>query len=553
MCIASRLDLFLLVVLLFAPHIAARQIDSGAHPGDRIHLDAVVSPGSGPPITNLQHQDFAIFDNNVPQTITSFEAVDSRQAHIAVIIVLDALNVTSRVAATALEEIKRFLKADGGKLAYPTTVDFVTNKGLEFEAGPSQDGKAIGTSLGKHAIADPRGAAHRFEVSFQAFAELVTLERDKPGRKLIVWVSPGWPPAVPQGYEHNANEKQVQQVRLQMFGNVVQLAKQLREGQITVYSVDPDPSALGDLDSGFTNGTMHLRPSDRDADVAGVRAPSEVQAEDLGLEKLAIQSGGLALHPGDDLASSLRQCLADAAAFYELSFDPVISGQHNEYHQVKVQVAKPGLTARARQGYYSQPWPGPKFDAESKKLGGLNDAASQEPAIDDRDASDTTRQDSYSEAPTYVDLSLEQLIKQIPDLEGLQPAQDQKQLSMILERTGHSVDDFIHNIGDLIANEDVTQQKLNSNGKIEGARSRRLLDSSPWVRVGRKRGISDGQKWKALGSDRLGERLSRHLRLRTKLHWLFYRDSIAVDISLPWRTENGNASCVRPGICPATW
>jgi hypothetical protein len=78
MCIASRLDLFLLVVLLFAPHIAARQIDSGAHPGDRIHLDAVVSPGSGPPITNLQHQDFAIFDNNVPQTITSFEAVDSR-------------------------------------------------------------------------------------------------------------------------------------------------------------------------------------------------------------------------------------------------------------------------------------------------------------------------------------------------------------------------------------------------------------------------------------------------------------------------------------------
>jgi VWFA-related protein len=221
MFINSRLGLFLLVVLLFAPHIEPRQIDSGAHPGDRIYLDAVVSPRSGPPITNLQQQDFTIFDNNVPQTITSFEAVDGKQAHIAVIIVLDALDVTSSVAAMALEEIKRFLKADGGKLAYPTTVDFVTNKGLEFEAGPSQDGKAIGTSLSKHAIAGPPGAAHRFEVSFQAFAELVALERDKPGRKLVVWVSPGWPPAVPHGYEHNANEKQVQQVRLQMFGNVV--------------------------------------------------------------------------------------------------------------------------------------------------------------------------------------------------------------------------------------------------------------------------------------------------------------------------------------------
>ncbi len=68
------------------------------------------------------------------------------------IIVFDDLDVTSRVAAMALEEIERFLKADGGKLAYPTTVDFVTNKGLEFEAGPSQDGKAIGTSLNKHAM-----------------------------------------------------------------------------------------------------------------------------------------------------------------------------------------------------------------------------------------------------------------------------------------------------------------------------------------------------------------------------------------------------------------
>jgi VWFA-related protein len=240
----------------------------------------VVSPRSGPPITNLQQQDFTIFDNNVPQTITSFEAVDGKQAHIAVIIVLDALDVTSRVAAMTLEEIKRFLKADGGKLAYPTTVDFVTNRGLEFEAGPSQDGKAISTSLSKHAIAGPPGTAHRFEVWFQAFAELVALERDKPGRKLVVWVSPGWPPAVPHSYEHNANEKHVQQVRLQMFGNVVQLAKQIREGQITVYSVDPDPSTLGDLDSGFTSGTMHLRPSNKDADIAGVSSPSEVRTED---------------------------------------------------------------------------------------------------------------------------------------------------------------------------------------------------------------------------------------------------------------------------------
>jgi hypothetical protein len=64
-------------------------------------------------------------------------------------------------------------------------------------------------------------------------------------------------------------------------------------------------------------------------------------------------------------------------------------------------------------------------------------------------------------------MPLEQLVKRIPDLKGLQPADDQKQLPMILERMGHSVDNFVHNVGDLIANEDVAQEKLNANGKIK--------------------------------------------------------------------------------------
>ncbi len=373
-----------------------------------------------------------------------------------------------------LEDIKRFLNADGGELAYPTTVDFVTAKGLEFGAGPSRDGKAIGASL-KHAtamrhngdIAGPPGRENQF-AAFQAFAELVALYRDKPGRKIILWVSPGWPPVLRPDFEDRASEKQVQQVRLQMFGNIVQLAKQLREGRITVYSIEPPAlGALGDLDSGFTNGTMHLRPSHSDADVAGVRSPSEVRWDDLGLEALALRSGGLALYPGNDLASSLRECLADTSPFYELSFDPVITDEPNHYHQLKVQLSKPGLTVRAPKGFYSQPWPGPRFAAEAKKLGETNGAASQDPAIDDRDVTDAIPQNSSTRAPTYVDIPLQQLIKRIPALKGVQPVEDQKQLPMILERTGHSVDDFIHNIGDLIANEDVTQEKLTANGEIK--------------------------------------------------------------------------------------
>ena len=95
-------------------------------------------------------------------------------------------------------------------------MDFVTANGFEFEAGPSRDGKGISASLNKRAttirniedIAGPRGRENQFAVSFQAFAELVALERDKPGRKIILWVSHGWPPVVRPDFEHMPSEKQ---------------------------------------------------------------------------------------------------------------------------------------------------------------------------------------------------------------------------------------------------------------------------------------------------------------------------------------------------------
>jgi hypothetical protein len=100
MSINSRLDLFLLLPLLCTPQIPTRQSHSVAHPGDRIYLDVVVSPNSGPPVSGLQQQDFTVLDNNVPQTITSFEALDGPQAPTEVVLVIDAVNVGPREAAS---------------------------------------------------------------------------------------------------------------------------------------------------------------------------------------------------------------------------------------------------------------------------------------------------------------------------------------------------------------------------------------------------------------------------------------------------------------------
>jgi hypothetical protein len=57
--------------------------------------------------------------------------------------------------------------------------------------------------------------------------------------------------------------------------------------------------------------------------------------------------------------------------------------------------------------------------------------------------------------------------KRIPELKTLQPAPDEQELPVILQKLGRSVDDFVREIGDLIAHEDVTQEKLNAKGKIK--------------------------------------------------------------------------------------
>jgi hypothetical protein len=67
----------------------------------------------------------------------------------------------------------------------------------------------------------------------------------------------------------------------------------------------------------------------------------------------------------------------------------------------------------------------------------------------------------------YLELPLPQLMKRVPQLKGISPASDQKTLAKILQQTGKQVDAFFVHLGDLIANEDITQERL-ASGTLPG-------------------------------------------------------------------------------------
>lgn len=346
MHISRRLGLFFLVSLLSTAGLSAQQnIPPPRASASRIDLDVVVTERSGPPVAHLQQQDFTILDNKTPQHITSFQAFAGSQEPVHVILVIDAVNSPYERIAYLRGEIDKFLRANGGRLAQPMSLAFFTDKGTQVQQGFTTNGNELSASLDQYAVglrsitrSSQWGASERFQLSINALRELAGQEANLPGRKMVLWVSPGWPLLSGPGLYLDTKQQN------QIFATIVGLSTQLREARVTLYSVDPLGSAEG------VGRTFYYQDF-----LKGISKAGQVALGDLSLQVLATQSGGLALSSSNDVVSLLQQCMADSEAYYELSFNPAPADRRDEYHSLVIQVSKPGLTARTRTGYYAQP------------------------------------------------------------------------------------------------------------------------------------------------------------------------------------------------------
>jgi VWFA-related protein len=183
------------------------------------------------------------------------------------------------------------------------------------------------------------GADDRIGLSLNALQQLADYEAPRPGRKLVIWVSPGWP--LLSGPREELTDKDQQR----LFNNIVGLSDSLRRARITLYSIDP----LGTADAGG------FRTSYYEEFVKGVKKPRQVQLGNLALQVIATQSGGRVLISNNDVAGEIATCITDANAFYVLTFDGLVGDGPNEYHSLEIKLDKSGLKALTRTGYYAQP------------------------------------------------------------------------------------------------------------------------------------------------------------------------------------------------------
>jgi VWFA-related protein len=317
------------------------------HPNDhRLTLDVVVSDRSGKAIPGLQAKDFVVLDNKKPQKVLAFQASGGAQAEpVEILLVVDEVNTSFTNVTYERDQIKKFLLRNGGTLTHPVTLAFFSDSGTQILNDSSRDGNALLPSFNQHetALRTIRrstgfyGAEERFQLSLGMLSSLTAREAQVPRRKIVVWISPGWPLLSGPGVHLSNKNEQA------LFASIVSASTALRNARITLYSVDP----LGVADSGRSFYYQEfLKP---------VSAVKNAQAANLALQVLATQTGGLALQGSSDITAQVERCVMDADAFYTLTVETPPAEQPNEYHGIEVKVEPAGLTARTRWGYYGQP------------------------------------------------------------------------------------------------------------------------------------------------------------------------------------------------------
>ena len=311
-----------------------------------VRLNVVVTDKSGKPVAGLGAGDFTLLDNKQPAKILSFQAYGASRTPnppVEVIILFDAVNTGFGEVSMTRQQVEAFLRQNGGRLAQPVALYFLTDEGVQVQKEPTTDGNGLAADLQAtesrlrilNRSAGAWGAIERFDFSVKMLTEVTQSLVDKPGRKLLIWAGPGWP--MLDGPDVNIGTKG----QKEMFENIVGLNTMLRMGQVDVYSVS----------QGMPGAMTYAYQSY----LKGVKKVNQVNPPDLGLKVIAVQSGGLALSPNNDLTGSIDTCVQDAGAYYTITFRPPPADGPNEYHELKVKVVQAGLTARTNTGYYDQP------------------------------------------------------------------------------------------------------------------------------------------------------------------------------------------------------
>jgi VWFA-related protein len=374
-------------------------------------VDVVVTDKNHKPVHGLKEGDFALSEENVPQTLKHFEEHSSVTPAEATkfsslpkltpglftnytpeplngavdILLLDALNTPLKDQMFVRQQLLNYLKSaqPGVRIAIfgltshltilqgftsdPETLKKIAS--MKFKTSPLlQDptgGGGIQNSMSDDMEdmglpADQVANVRQFEAETQSFQtqlrvkytldamnQLARYLSSIPGRKNLIWFSGSFPISIFPD-SNLANPFAVAADSEDEFRDTVNL---FARSQVAVYPIDARGLFSSEIYSAATTRNYSRNPSRMTQDLD--KFSNDTAAEHATMSEMADATGGHAFYNTNGLAQAVAAAIDEGSNFYTLSYSPANPTRNGEFRKIKVQLARQGFNLAYRHGYYA--------------------------------------------------------------------------------------------------------------------------------------------------------------------------------------------------------
>jgi len=401
-----------------APAPAAQQPPAPASPApdgpqptfrvniDLVTMDAIVRNPQDQFVADLTKDDFQIFEDGVPQDVTSFTLVHGGRVHNLLepppppaqegvilppsrprndttgrifLIIVDDLHLDFRNTGRIRDLFKRISR----DLIHEGDMFSIVSTGPSSLAiDPTYDRKVLDESIkkitgsglkpqdiiqGAESADGPSEVRYRAHVAFgTAFDMLRQLEKITNRRKAVVWVSNGYDfnpfaesrlgedpvfggrfgQTREQGQQMNQQYNQGQQFAdADLARELAEVTRTANRANATLYTIDPRGLVAG---------------ADLDEQMDPVEYGNYVRKTQDSLRVLADETGGLAVVNQNDFTKALKRIDAETSDYYVLGYYSTNPDPLKRTRKVEVKVTKPGLNVISRTSYTLRQQPNPE-------------------------------------------------------------------------------------------------------------------------------------------------------------------------------------------------